>query len=299
MTHWAQMTASDATPDQSVRDRNILVVGKNSYIGDFLCEHFSAQGAHVSAVGSADCNFLDPAAVQKLFEKFRGKPFSILFLAVVNKTADNSYSAFRDNVQMAWNLVSGARDQNVESLIYFSSVDVYGRSPNLPMSETTRLDPDTWYGLSKATSEWIVREELGSKFPTCILRLPGIFGHARNDRSVIGRFVSTIRREGKVYLHGDGEVLRDYVFAPDLCRVVERLVAHRVRGTINLATGQSVSLREILDSIREALGVDFEVVRLPADAERSFDMRYDTAKLSAALGEFDFSPLSAGIRSYL
>ena len=28
-------------------------------------------------------------------------------------------------------------------------------------------------------------------------------------------------------------------------------------------------------------------------------MRYDTARLSAALGEFEFTPLSAGIRSYL
>lgn len=293
------MKATDANSDQSVRGRNILVVGKNSYIGDFLCGHFSTQGAIVSAVGSSDCNFLDSTAVHQLFQRFGGKPFAILFLAVINKTADNSYSAFQDNVQMAWNLVSGARNENVESLIYFSSVDVYGRSPLLPMSETTPLDPDTWYGLSKATSEWIVREELGSKFPTCILRLPGIFGRAPNDRSVIGRFVSTIRQEGKVYLHGDGEVLRDYVFGADLCRAVERLVARKVSGTINLATGQSVSLRQILDSIREVLGVNFEVVHLPADAERSFDMRYDTAKLCAALGEFDFSPLSAGIRSYL
>ena len=293
------MKASHANPDQSVRGRNILVVGKNSYIGDFLCQHLSAQGGNVSAVGSADCNFLDARAVEQLFMSFGGKPFAVLFLAVVNKTADNSYPAFRDNVQMAWNLVSGARDENVDSLIYFSSVDVYGRSPRLPMSETTPLDPDTWYGLSKATSEWIVREELGTKRPTCILRLPGIFGCAPNDRSVIGRFVSTIRQEGKVYLHGDGEVLRDYVFASDLCRAVEHLVARRVSGTFNLATGTSVSLRQILEAIRVVLGVDFEVVHLPADAERSFDMRYDTAKLSAALGEFDFSPLSAGIRSYL
>ena len=237
--------------------------------------------------------------MHELFKSFGGKPFTILFLAVVNKSVRNSYSAFLDNVKMVWNLVSSARDANVESLIYFSSVDVYGRSPSLPMSETTPLDPDTWYGLSKATSEWIVREELSSKCPTCILRLPGIFGRAPNDRSVIGRFVSTIRQEGKVYLHGDGGVLRDYVFAPDLCRAVEHLVARRVSGTFNLATGRSASLRQILDSIRDELGLDFEVAHLPADAERSFDMRYDTAKLSAALGEFDFSPLSAGIRSYL
>jgi UDP-glucose 4-epimerase len=294
-----QMKASHANSSQSIRDRNVLVVGKNSYVGEFLCHHFSAQGASVRAVGSSDCDFLDFARVHELFESFGGKPFTVLFLAVVNKSADNSYSAFLDNIQMAWNLVTGARHAHVESLIFFSSVDVYGRSPKLPMSETTALDPDTWYGLSKSTCEWIVREELGSRFPTCILRLPGIFGCGRNDRSVIGRLISTIRKDQKVYIHGDGTVLRDYVFAPDLCRIVEHLVARKATGTFNLATGNSVSLLQILDAIREVLGIDFQVVHLPADKERNFDMRYDIARLFAALGEFDFSPLSAGIRSYL
>ncbi len=293
------MTADPLNSDQSIQGRNILLVGKNSYIGEFLCQHFSAKGATVVAVGSSDCNFLDFQSVHALFKSLGEKAFTIIFLAVVNKSVDNSYSAFLDNVQLAWNLVSGARDANVESLVYFSSVDVYGRAPKLPMSETTSLDPDTWYGLSKSTSEWIVREELGSKFPACLLRIPGIFGCSRNDRSVIGRLIASIRKEGKVYIHGDGKLLRDYVFAPDLCEVVERLVTRKASGTINLATGTSVSLLQILEAIREALGSDFEVVHLPADAERSFDMRYDTSKLSAAIGKFHFSPLSAGIRSYL
>ena len=182
---------------------------------------------------------------------------------------------------MAWNLVSSACDANVESLIYFSSVDAYGRSLELPMSETTSLDPDTWYGLSKSTSEWIVREELGSKFPACLLRIPGIFGRSPKDRSVIGRLIASIRKEGKVYIHGDGKLLRDYVFAPDLCEVVERLITHKASGTFNVATGTSVSLLQILEDIREALGIDFQVVHLPANLERNFDMRYDIARPSA------------------
>jgi UDP-glucose 4-epimerase len=281
------------------RGQHILIAGKNSYVGEFLRDHFAAQGAHVSAIGSSDCNFLDAGQVQEFFKTLSGEPLTIVFLAVVNKNIRNSYSAFLENVQMAWNLVSNLGDVNVESLIYFSSVDVYGRSPSLPMSETTPLDPDTWYGLSKSTSEWIVRKESPSNCATCILRLPGIFGRSQADRSVIGRLISSIRQEGKAYIEGDGAVLRDYVFAPDLCRVVERLIARKTSGTFNLATGTSVPLRDILATIRETLGIDFEVVHLPANVERNFDMCYDTVKLSAALGEFDFLPLQAGIRSYL
>jgi nucleoside-diphosphate-sugar epimerase len=295
----AQMKENQPNSGDSLRGRNVLIVGKNSYVGEFLCDHFAAQGALLSAVGSSDCNFLEAEQVREFFQGQPKEPLTILFLAVVNKNIRNSYSAFQDNVQMAWNLMSNLRDVNVESLIYFSSVDVYGRSPKLPMSETTSLDPDTWYGLSKSTSEWIVQKESNANGPTCILRLPGIFGRSPNDRSVIGRLISNIREEGKVYIDGDGGVLRDYVFAPDLCRVVERLVARKASGTFNLATGTSVSLRQILATIRETLGVDFEVAHLPANVERNFDMCYDTTRLSAALGEFDFSPLRTGIRSYL
>ena len=294
-------TTIASAPEDSLmnQDKHVLIVGKNSYVGQFLRDHFAAQGAHVSAVGSSDCNFLDPGQVQEFFKGLPREPLTILFLAVVNKDVRNSYSAFLDNVQMTWNLMSNLRDVKVESLIYFSSVDVYGRSPKLPMSETTSLDPDTWYGLSKSTSEWIVREESNANCATCILRLPGIFGRSGKDRSVIGRLISSIREKGKVYIDGDGGVLRDYVFAHDLCRVVERLVTRQAGGTFNLATGASVSLLQILATIRETLGVDFEVAHLPANVERNFDMCYDTARLSAALGEFDFSPLEAGIRSYL
>jgi nucleoside-diphosphate-sugar epimerase len=186
--------------DSALRGRNVLIVGKNSYVGEFLCQHFASKGARLTAVGSSDCNFLEAESVQHLFRTLSGEPLTVLFLAVVNKDVRNSYFALLDNIKMAWNLVSGVRDANVESLTYFSSVDVYGRSPKLPMTEATSLDPDTWYGLSKSSCEWIVREELRSKCPTCILRIPGIFGPARNDRSVIGRFVSSIRQEGKVYL---------------------------------------------------------------------------------------------------
>ena len=298
-----QAKIKEDQPNQarSLRGRNVCFdCGKNSYVGKFLCDHyFVAQGARLSAVGSSGLQFSEASAGPEFFKGLPTEPLTILFLAVVNKNIRNSHSAFRDNVQMAWNLVSNLRDVNVESLIYFSSVDVYGRSPKLPMSETTSLDPDTWYGLSKSTSEWIVREESNSNCATCILRLPGIFGRSGKDRSVIGRLISSIREEGKVYIDGDGGVRRDYVFAPDLCRVVERLVARKASGTFNLATGTSVSLRQILATIRETLGVDFEVVHRPANVERNFDMCYDTARLSAALGEFDFSPLQAGIRSYL
>src|SRR3977135_1921832 len=97
-----------SAPEHSLmnQDKHVLIVGKNSYVGEFLSDHFAAQGAHVSAIGSSDCNFFDTGQVREFFRGLPKEPLTILFLAVVNKDVHNSYSAFQDNVQMAWNLVS-------------------------------------------------------------------------------------------------------------------------------------------------------------------------------------------------
>ena len=195
--------------------------------GGFSLPAFSARGAAVSAVGSADCNFLDAARVHELFKISRRKADHYSFPGggkqecrqLLFRIPGQHPDGVEPRVERA------RRERRV--VIYFSSVDVYGRSPTLPMNEATSLDPDTWYGLAKSTSEWIVREELGSRVSNLHSTDPGNFWRLREGRSVIGQLVASIRGQGKVCVHGDGKTLRDYVFAPDLCRVVERLVTQR------------------------------------------------------------------------
>src|SRR6187200_2583729 len=64
---------------QSIQGRNVLIIGKNSYVGEFLCRHSSGKGADVVAVGSSECNFLDSCSVHRLFESVGEKPFAIIF----------------------------------------------------------------------------------------------------------------------------------------------------------------------------------------------------------------------------
>ena len=295
----ASPVALPPLPQVSLRGKRVLLVGKNSYVGRFLGEHLEAAGATIIGVGSAECNLLDRDQVRRLLDSLGAEPFSVLFLAVINKPTGNTFSTFLDNVKMLQEFVANLEGHPVEALIYFSSVDVYGRAPSLPISEGTEINPDTWYGLSKSTSEWIVENELGAGVRKCILRLPGVFGKSPVDRSAIGRLITSIRKERKVYIRGDGKIRRDYVFAEDLCRAVEHFIVSDASGVFNLATGRSVSLLQILATIRETHGEDFEIAHLNADSERNFDLSFDIAKLSRTIGEFAFTPLSESIRSYL
>ena len=169
----------------------------------------------------------------------------------------------------------------------------------LPITERTELKPDTWYALAKYVCEWTLTCAGEVRCPVTVLRLPGVYGRSQKDGSVIGRVVFSIQRAGSVTINGRGSALRDYVYIDDLCRLVMELVPLRYRGVLNVATGESRSILEIVKLIGSVLGKDFEIVCGEAVRERDFDLRFDNRLLLKAIPKFHFSGLEAGIRSYL
>jgi len=288
------MNASAPTPP------GLIVVGRNSYAGGWLLEH--AQRAalpNVIGLASADCNFLDAEAVTRFFASLAPGEYTVVFLAVVNKQVRNSFESFLDNVTMVRNLVAGSRQAQVASLIYFSSVDVYGNRPVVPITERTPVAPDTWYGLAKYCGEWMLSGSGELDCPVTILRIPGVYGPARNDPSVIGRMAAELRRTGTIRIHGDGRFKRDYVFTGDVARLVLALREVKYNGVLNVATGHSRTLLETAQTIGSVLGGAFEIVHEPADASRDFDLVFDNARLRSLFPDFVFTDLATGVRSYL
>lgn len=283
----------------SLRDPVLVVVGARSYIGVCLVEHARRHGADVVAVASRDCDFRQADQVRILFDRLRGRSVSVVFLAVVNKSVANDFDAYSANVTIVRNLAEGLRRAPwVESLIYFSSVDVYGNHPAVPITEKTTIDPDTWYGLAKYCSEWMLGQAGGIDIPVTVLRIPGVYGAAANDRSVIGRFVEGIRQDGRVVIAGGGAVLRDYVFVGDVGRLVEALLPLRYDGVLNVATGRSLPLVEIVRRVGRALGTDVRVAHGPSDDARAFDLVFDVTRLRGIVPGFEFTDLEDGVGTY-
>lgn len=277
----------------------VIVVGKNSYIGDRLSHYLRAINREVVSLSSSDCDFRCCEEVAALFHSLGGQPVTIVFLAVIKKAASNDYQAYLDNISLVNNLIQAGSGTSIRSIIYLSSADVYGRKPTLPISEQTKTDPDTWYGLAKYTCEWMLMSSAAISCPVTILRIPGIFGKARSDKSVIGRMVDSARMDGRITIGGGGEALRDYVYLDDLCELISLLIANRYNGIVNVATGASQSILEIAKCIGRTLHVEFEIAIEPGKDERSFDLVFDNVKLRSLFPGFRFSRLDEGIRSYI
>ena len=278
---------------------NVIIIGKNSYIGGYFTKYARARGDNVKSLSSKDCNFLDSNEVSDFFGSLDNQPYTIVFLAVINKSVANSFQSFIDNVEIVKNLVDGHKLANIESIVYFSSVDVYGRKPTLPIIEQSRIDPDTWYGLAKYACEWMLTSSGDVNCPLTILRIPGVYGHSHNDKSVIGKLVSSIRNEKRVIIKGSGRTLRDYVYIDDLCRLLELLIPLRYHGVLNVATGESRSILEIAKLVGSILQIEIVIVYEAADEERDFDLMFDISSLTSLVPTFRFSNMTVGIHTYL
>lgn len=293
-----EMQAGRRPNGPGIATERLIVVGRNSYIGGCLTQYAQARGASVMALSSRDCNFLDRSEVDRFFRSLGSQPSTMVFLATVNKDVANSYQSFLDNVQIVKHLIDGQQQACVSSILYFSAADVYGRTPPVPLTEEAPVSPESWYSLGKAAGEWMLQHAEGMRCPVTILRIPGIFGQAPRDRSLISRLVSEARATGRVTIHGEGTSLRDYVWLDDLCRLMEGLLPLRYHGVLNVATGRSWRIVDVVRLIGEVLELDLTPVFDAPDPKRTFDLVFDVNRLTSLLPGFRFSELAEGIRTY-
>jgi UDP-glucose 4-epimerase len=200
---------------------------------------------------------------------------------------------------MARNVALACRDVPIRALVYLSSVDVYGRSPPLPIDEQTPVAPDSWYGLAKYCSEWILQDAGYLRFPVTVLRIPGVYGLGPYDRSVIGSMIGSLRSDRRLRVHGVGTVLRDYVHVQDLVEVIWRLQDTPRNGTINVCTGHSRSILALAETIRDTVAPDCPIVHDEDQPSRAFDLLFRNAKLRDWIPGVRFRSVEEGIQDYL
>ena len=280
-------------------NNNVLLFGKNSNIGSAIAKYLLSEGLIVRSFDSKDCDFLDKDGSSDFFKGLPAGPCTIVFLSVISKWLRNDYVSFLENVAIVNNFIQAQTQVNVKSIIYFSSVDVYGVSPELPVTEKTAIDPDTWFGLAKYCCEHEFKLSPLIKCPVTILRIPGVYGNPHNDRSAISRLINDAVDKKEVTIFGSGKILRDYVHAQDISSIVKYFIQKPFSGVLNLVTGKSSSLLEIVELIRQKVAGSFKIVHTAPDSGREFDLKFDNSKLMALVPEFRFMNLDKGMQSYL
>jgi len=151
---------------------NVLVTGATGFIGSHLCYELIQRGYQVYGLShSGNIEKIEPLLDQRNFNLVYGDirnsevvcqllkdhNIEVIFHLAAQLPQitdfDNPFLSFDINARGTLNLIHAAYLNNIERLIYSSSIDVYSEPPlYLPVDEKHSTRPHTHYGIGKL--EW-------------------------------------------------------------------------------------------------------------------------------------------------
>jgi UDP-glucose 4-epimerase len=277
------------------------ILGNSGFIGGYLFKRFTADKQYDAAgYSSKQCDLLSPKSLQTSLADI-AETDVILMAASITRLKKNSFDSMQKNILMAENVAGFIKNHPIGQLIFFSTVDVYGLlPPGVLISEKLLPDPNDYYATSKITSEYLLKKScFNNNIPIAVLRLTGIYGPGDDGKSTIHKLIQSAMR-GKVTIYGDGSNKRDFVYVEDLYKIIKLLIATRENIILNIATGKSSSIAQIVELIKTICPNSFTVEHKTEQQPllRIEDMVYDTSLLNETFPEFRFTSLREGLLTY-
>ncbi|WP_254811302.1 UDP-glucose 4-epimerase GalE [Streptomyces cavourensis] len=283
-----------------------LITGGAGYIGAHVARAMAAAGERVvvlddlssgvaerlpEAVALAEGRVADRALLDRVLAEHAVR--GVVHLAAkkqVGESVEQPLLYYRENVADLGVLLEAVVAAGVRRFLFSSSAAVYGVPDVDLITEETPCLPINPYGETKLAGEWLVRATgKAHGISTACLRYFNVAGAGGPELADVGVFniVPMVfdrltrgeapRIFGDDYPTPDGTCVRDYIHVADLAEAhlaVARTLAGREGGdlTLNVGRGEGVSVRELIDVIREVTGHPVEPVvepRRAGDAPRA------------------------------
>jgi UDP-glucose 4-epimerase len=292
----------------------VLVTGGSGFIGSHVVDQLRAQGhepvifdlvqSPYHASGEIETAIGDLEDFESIRAAVAGCDVVAHLAAVsdVNIVVDNPAKASSINVGGTAAVLEAARVEGVRRVVYASTVWVYGGADGVePFDEDTRLAlPDHLYTATKLAGEMYCRsyaELYGVEYTVLRFGIP--YGPHSRPATVLAAFVEKAAAGKPLTIAGDGSQSRQFVYVEDLAAgVVAALVPQAANRTYNLVGDETVTIREIAETVRE-LVADVEIVHMDT---RPSDLRPVSISGARAASELGWSPTTTfaeGVRRYV
>lgn len=255
------------------RSERIFLTGSSGFTGRPLAARLRQDGYEVfglthtpATVGETQGDLRNEEWVHKIVREIN--PTVVIHLAGITTPLHGSIGEiYSINVAGTANLFSALAKMSdpPKRVIVASSATVYSApTDDQPITEEHPLRPQNHYGVSKRAVEDVTRL-FADRFPIVITRPFNYTGPGQEPIFLIPKIVDHfVRRESRINL-GNLDLFRDFA---DVRRVVEiyaRLVDHRVdHAVVNICSGRTVHLADIVGLLQEMSGHSIEVVKDPA-----------------------------------
>jgi UDP-glucose 4-epimerase len=280
-------------------ESTILILGHSGFIGSNLESSLQNKGLKVIGKSLPEVNLGDSLDILKI-RRFFTPQTTIILAAAVKRQFGDTQEAYSMNMAIVENVCRLLVERPVKRVIFFSSAAVYGEEThNTSINEETQVNPTSYYGISKYTSERLLERALKTNNYTSLvcLRPPLAYGPGDMGKTYgPAGFASAAKEGSSITLWGDGKELREFLFIEDLCKIVEYLIHSEFSGVLNAVSGTSNSFADVIDLLRSAFP-NLSVTSRERSKQKA-DNAFDGSKLRSLLGsDFEFTSLVDGLQA--
>lgn len=268
----------------------ILVTGGAGFIGSHIVDQLIEQDEEVIVIDNLSTGNQDQLHPKAKFYQAeltdadglieilsREKPEVVIHQAAqtrVQTSVDDPVFDADTNILGTIHLLEACHQTNVRKLVFASSAAVYGDPTYLPIDESHPIRPLSGYGIGKHTAEQylhVYKNLYGLEYT--ILRYANVYGPRQDPRGeggVISVFLNRLIQERELTIFGDGQQTRDYVFVEDIARANIAAITHGEGQVMNVGTGHSTSLNQLVELMAEITG---KAVKKEYQPARSGDIK--------------------------
>jgi GDP-L-fucose synthase len=261
------------------KDARIYVAGHRGLAGSALWRALQQAGfTHLIGRTHGELELTDAGAVREFFATERPEYVFLAAARVGGIQANSSQPAdfLLENLQIQNHVIAAAHASGVRKLLFLGSSCIYPRLAPQPLKEesllTGPLEPtNQWYAIAKIAGIHLCqafRRQHGCDF---ICAMPtNLYGPNDNYNLQTSHVLPALIRKfheareadaSSVTCWGSGAPRREFLHADDLGRACVFLMEqYSDEQIINVGCGHDVTIRELADTVRRAVGFEGEVL---------------------------------------
>ena len=300
----------------------ILITGGAGFIGSHIADRFEKESYEIIIVDNLvggklenikylksykfyEADIRNREELEKIFAENEGISYVFHEAAQVSVSVsvNNVHYDAEENVIGLINVLDMCRKYNVEKILFASTAAAYGIPESSVSKEDSRIAPLSPYGLSKVFGENYIRmynSLFGLNY--VIFRYSNVYGprqSAHGEAGVVSIFNDRIRADEEVFIDGDGEQTRDFIYVKDVANANYLAAVENVKNiTMNVSTNEKTSINELFDTMKKYFGYKKEIHYREPRVGDIRDSRLDNTLLKTNTSwDYKYS-LDEGLKEY-
>lgn len=228
----------------------------------------------------------------RISEDVEAPDYIINLASIVTAERDLSLfdSMIASNLKVLLNLYERFKDEKKLMLfIQFGSSEEYGNDGS-PFVESMREEPNSPYALVKQlTTNTAMMLHRNYAFPIMVVRPGNLFGLLQGGKKFIPYVIDSLKQNAPLNVT-PCEQKRDFIYADDFAWAIGELLKNHAKAVgqiVNVSSGESLSLKSIIEHCRKVIGSKSEVNygAIPYRENEMMDLRCSVSKLESIIGQ--------------